>query len=633
MKRELVVAEGALRVFDRNQWSLLREKDATSDDDFDRIALLSAPLSGALRLLHRDRSTERQRRCRSFRAYLCNHGLRDIWQAVFDRRAHRGCGEPPSLWRRGLQQLRNALNFATHAGEVRLFEYALKVDWNIAGGRIDPGARLDTSAFAQDAPIVGRKRLTYGRRSNPWRQLMRMALVAFPGLEQKDAVLELDTNYLAREGVPLLHLVGQRDQPTALADLASFAAYFLRLLLTIHVWSFRGPDAPPPREPQRLPGVVEGLPPPEIRELDMDYLPSGLCVRVRLTRYRPSNAKGLPVVLIHGYSASGTTFAHPAVRPNLAEHLCKGGRDVWILDLRTSSGMPTGNYPWTFEDAALNDLPAAIDLILRETCSTRVDVFAHCMGAAMFSMAVLAPPAPGDRFFREREDLPNRICRAVLSQIGPVMVLSPANIFRGYVMSYLRYFLPRADYEFRVPPDPGVLDQILDRLLATLPYPEEEFDIENPRWPCKRAPFVGTRHRMDALYGRAFSVAGKDGKPRLDDKVLEYIDDLFGPLSIDTVAQTIHFAREQAVTDPTGRGYVTRPGVVERWKFPTLSIHGEENGLSDVATLARMEEIVGRDGRARLETLAFPGFGHQDSMIGKDAEVVFRAASEFLSRE
>ena len=181
--------------------------------------------------------------------------------------------------------------------------------------------------------------------------------------------------------------------------------------------------------------------------------------------------------------------------------------------------MPTARLPWTLEEAALADIPAAVDFIWQKVFveekrfaeekgrKKEIDVFAHCMGSAMFGMALLAPPEPGDAFFREREALPARIGRVALSQIGPVVVFTPDNVFRAYLMSYLRAFLPLADYEFRIGPAPSLTDQLIDRALATLPYPEEEFDVENPPWPpWRRTPWVGSRHRMDALYGRDFNV-------------------------------------------------------------------------------------------------------------------------------
>ena len=651
MKRTLHVDEGdterksELRVFRKDAWDEWRQR-AGPEAELERMAIFRAPVSGRLDLLHREASTGKERQCRALRAWFRNRGLRDVVQEVLQRlRSDEPL--PKDLGGFLRRRWRELKALASHAGEVRLFEYTLAVGTPVAVG---DDTSLDMGAFERSHAIAGRKRLTYGRRANPWWQLQRMTLDTFPGLAAADTmpVLELDTTYLAQERVALMRIVAHQDEPSAIADLASFAGYFIRLLLTLHVWCFRRPDPALPREPQRLPGMVYGLPAPEINELSVDVMSDGRPVRVRLTRYkRPSSREQPPVVMIHGYSASGTTFAHHAVDPNLARYFWKRKRDVWILDLRTSSGMPTARYPWAFEDAALADIPAALDFIYRETGKNKVDVFAHCMGAAMFSMALLAPPEPGDRFFRERAELPTWIRRIVLSQIGPVVVFSPANIFRAYLMSYLRHFLPLANYEFRVSPDPSLTDQLIDRFLATLPYPDEEFDIENPFWPPWRStPFVGTRHRMDALYGRDFSLANIDGR------VLEYIDDLFGPLSIDTVAQAINFARLEVVTNQAGRNeYVSRDNFLTRWVrnppgigdvdnglaevrrvgIATLSIHGAENGLADVATLTRMDTLLRKNLGLDFEKYRVEGCGHQDCLIGRDAGRVFAKVFDFLS--
>lgn len=651
LKRALTVWDGKLRIFDFDQWTQVRLADG-KEEDFDEILLMQAPVAGTLYLMHREPTNKCGRGVRAFLAYVLNRGMRDYTQWRTEQAARKDAGGwLCSVLGEGRRRLCGALKLATHAGEVRLLEYDLTIGKDVW---VSEKAPLAAGDYARQK-IAGRKRLTYARKCNPWRQLMEMELQKFPGLadgqqaerkaaveaklapehndvaERKTAVLVLDPRFLAAQRVPLLHIVDQQDVPCGLADLASFVGYFGRLLLKIHLWSFRRPDTPTPRELQRLPGRVPGLPEPEIHHVEFHDLAARLPIRVRLTRYRPKNAKKPPVVLIHGYSASGTTFAHHAVRPNLAEHLCNRQHDVWIVDLRTSSGMPTARHPWTFEDAALADLPAAIGKICELAGSPQVDIFAHCMGAAMFSMAMLAPArASGSPLFRHRTQFHHLIRRAVLSQIGPVVVMSPANIFRGYVMSYVRHFLPLADYDFRVPQNPGFAEQLMDRLLASLPYPEREFRVENPLWPWARTPFVGTRHRMDALYGRDFSLADKNGS-RLAPEVLEYIDDLFGPLSIETVSQAIHFAQQRMITDPAGNGYPSRQKLIDRWTFPTLSLHGSDNGLADVATLGRLGWILRHDAGLNIVTEDVEGFGHQDCLIGKDAEVVFQKVSKFLS--
>jgi hypothetical protein len=655
MKRKLEVdpTQSRLRVFIGEEWDAWRRR-AGRDAELDERVKFSAPIEGTLTFMHREASTYPERRCRALRAWIKNRGTRDTWQAVpklyADWRAH--VAPPPipagagnwsickhlpfgkNLCRRFAQRMDQLFALGSHAGEVRLFEY----DLTIGKREPLPQSGIDTDAFDHRHKIKGRKCVTYGRRSNPWWQMIRMSLDTFPGLvADPPPVLELDTNYLTQQGAPLMRILRQNDEPAAIADLAAVGGYFVRLLLSLHVWSFRKPDPADPGEPQRLPGIVKGLPPPEISEICVAKLPDGRPVNARLTRYPRPVSERPPILLIPGYSASGTTFAHPALDPHAAGFFWERGRDVWILDMRTSCGMPTARMPWAFEDAALADIPAAVNFIWNETLRDRppdkhtIDVLAHCMGSVMFSMALLAPPASGDLFFREREELPARIGKVVLSQIGPVVVFTPANIFRAYMMSYLRAFLPLANYEFRIGPAPSLTDQLIDRVLAAMPYPENEFDIENPWWqPCKRTPWVGSRHRMDALYGRDFNVEN------LSKRTLHAIDDLFGPLSTDTVAQAIHFARLGVITNRAGRNvFVTRRNLRERWtpKRPTLSIHGVDNGLYDISTLARMTKLFKHDMGMAYDAIPFEGIGHQDSLIGTKAGEVFEAVGRFLDGE
>jgi hypothetical protein len=111
--------------------------------------------------------------------------------------------------------------------------------------------------------------------------------------------------------------------------------------------------------------------------------------------------------------------------------------------------------------------------------------------------------------------------------------------------------------------------------------------------------------------------------------VLEHIDDLFGPLNIDTVAQGIHFARSELITNRAGRNVYVLPKNLNRWRFETASIHGDENGLADVATLDRFASKFAQHG-IRVRTGTFAGFGHQDCLIGKSAKKVFEFVFGFL---
>ena len=230
------------------------------------------------------------------------------------------------------------------------------------------------------------------------------------------------------------------------------------------------------------------------------------------------------------------------------------------------------------------------------------------MGSVMFSMAMLAPPEAGDPYFREREALPPRVGRIVLSQIGPVVVFTPANVFRAYLMSYLRAFLPLANYEFRIGPAPSLTDQLIDRALAAMPYPESEFGIENPWWPpCKRTPWVGSRHRMDALYGRDFNVENvSPARARRDRRPVRAAVDRHGVAGDPFRALGRHHqpCRPQCLRDPPQPARALEGEHGRRCRFTAI-----DNGLYDVATLARMDKLFKEDLGLDYTPQAFTGSG------------------------
>ena len=594
-------------------------------------------LRGSLTVFERVATGARARTLRAAGAWFLNRGARDLWQSAREYLRRRGAKDE-----RGLsftEYVTGMWALLSHAGEVRRFAYALEIGARLPGG--DAGFALDLAS--QDRGLRGHKHIGYTRPGNPWRQLQELEITAMAGLlgAGGNRRLVLDPQYFAERSQPLLRIEAQRCHVEALADLASLGALMLRMLLSLHQLNTRKPDAPSQPPAVRVPGPLPGLPDPDVEELIVDDCRGP--VRIRMTRYRKtSSTSGAPVLLIHGYSASGTTFAHPALKSDLVRALAQRGRDVWIVDLRSSAGMKTAILPWTFEQVALADIPAAVEYVVDKTGAAQIDVVAHCMGAVMLSMAVLAADltpqqiaellrdrtglddTPADAHAAARRALPGRLRRVVLSQNGPGMVMTPQNVFRGYVLSYFEAALGPLEYHFRTDEDGFAGGAMLDRLLATLPYPDDELLRENSPWPWQSTRFVGTRHRMDALYGRTFSLAN------LDARVLDRIDDFFGPLNLDTVAQVIHFARHQTITDRGGHNRFVDPARLRaHWRFDTLLLHGADNGLADIATLHRNRRLLAEAGCAvRAEILE--GQGHQDSLIGRHAHRTFGLIRDFL---
>ncbi|MEJ5999632.1 alpha/beta fold hydrolase [Paucibacter soli] len=620
----------------------------------DEDARWCAPLASAeLAIFHRAPSGPLKRRLRGLYAWFMNRGWRDMVFALQDELAGRAPAQPGrGLWARLWAQARNAWHLASHAGEQRLMDYRLTV-----GHPAPEAGRLPVWAIGLvGLELRGSKRIGYGRRANPWMQMSRLYLAPGSPFEplagQREAELELDLYYLARQRVPLLRLTQAQDLPSAIRDVGALMAYATRMLIGLHAWSMRQPDPAPPREICRLPQEVPGLPSPEIVELPTgrwgeagaqrrpvgrkSSIDDERTVYCRLTRYRGKCAGAMPLLMIHGYSASGTTFAHHSVQPGPAKLLWDEGYDIWIVDMRTSAGMPTARLPWTFEEAAFNDIPVAIAHILRATGQPRLQVLAHCMGSVMLHMALLEPREHKgiEHFYALRRALleQRQISKLVISQVTPMLIFSPTNTLRAHLMQYLRPYLPLQDYAFRPEGEQTLLDQLMDRLLATLPYPDGEYDIENPPPPSiARTPWVRTRHRMDMLYGRDFAIGN------VDQPVFDHIDDHFGPLSLDTVAQAINFARANEITDWQGASVYLddlSKSLALLQAFPVLSVHGQDNGLCQAESGELTADLYAHVAPGRYRYVVVPEHGHQDCLIGRHAATkVFPAIIEFLKQE
>lgn len=631
---EDVAREGSRRVLDidpeRSRLRVLKRPPALSETDIhfgpgmpqsrfdDGDELLALPLRGKMELFTHEASSGNQRALRALGAFLLNRGLRDAWQGVASGDGASGASLP--------EKLRRGWNLASRAGDRVAIAYDLRT------GTANPGVESATERDGSGQRLVLRKTLTYERACNPTVQLMYASLEAFPRLPgapglRTERTFQVDLPYFGHTGAPLLRIHKQQDHARALVDTASLLAYIGRTILPLHAWTFRLPDRPtntlPPKP--RLPREIRGVAAPEIVPV-----PLGSGVDARLTYYPRVAGTAMrprPVLLIHGYSASGTTFAHDALPGGgLVGALCRQGHEAWVLDLRSSSGMPTGNRAWSFEQMGCEDIPAALETVVtRYGSGTKVDVIAHCMGAAMLALGLFGDwPTGAFRFEAERAAMAQRIERIVFSQVGPALVMSPANRARAYAAQWLREFLGSSSFAFRPSSPPNAGEDLLDRLLCAVPYPREEFFIENPRWPWKRTPWVAQRHRMDAFFGVTFDLQG------VDEQVLERIDEFFGPMHLDTVAQTIWFARSNLVTDRNGEDLVVAPsrmGSIRHCRV--LGLHAVRNGLVDVSTRNTLMDMLAQGGVQGTSVL-LQEMGHQDSLIGRKAPAVYQRIVDFL---
>jgi len=658
-----------IRLYDRSDWNDIRSGKINVDKHevaLDRTAKFIGQVNGQLTAFSRAESYALSRIIDAGWAWLFNRGLRDVYQASRPRYWERQAMFSPRRKSEKKSWLGRFINLArtlSRAGEIRTLNYDLTI---ISSLKTDDfsyfGSAENSKTSIPAKKIIGVKRLTYQRRANPWSQLSEVFLQQIPSkndrynkhkdshhestqsyktlqkqqkkLARRGNSLTLDTNYLTKAGIPLVQITQQDNQVKALMDLTSIGSYVARILIGVHFYSFRAPDSPEPRNATRLAGKVDGLPMPSVQRLLVDKvpddrvhdLPKGSGVEIVLTHFAHRKPTKAPVMMLHGYSGSSAFFAHFSTPKSLAKFFHDDERDVWLVDLRTSAALSSARYPWTFESVSSIDIPRAVEHIYNYyQGKNKIDVITHCMGSVMLGMSILRIndeiKKRDDQFFK------NRINRIVFSQATPTLVFTQDNNFRSFATSYLKEMIPD-DYQFQVK-DGEKASQILDRILYTLPYPNEEFDIINaPLSPSRRAEFARTRHRVDAFFSRTFELAN------LTTETLDHIDDFFGPIHVDTIIQASRFANGNVATNARGGNvYVSREQLQQYWSgIPTMSFHSRSNGLIDFSTGQRTERIFLEAGLPyKSIVINDETYGHQDSIIGKRAHLdVFPHIANFL---
>ena len=625
-------------------------------------------VTGTLDLLPRKPSSAHARVWRAAVAWWRNRGRRELSEALCGR-----SGRTSKARRKGF--LSRALMLAktlSNAGEQRLFVYDLVV------GPPDEGN--ESSLLAQCDRIAGRKLIAYEHRSNPWTQANRLSVEIFRDERRNaDGVLLVDPIFGVRDHAVQFQITQQEDQPSALADLASFALYLARVVLKIHFFTFRAPhyrddearqdanrairdhvalhadqlDRFDPVDETRLPARIAGtdfsveshrLKPrgnPDWTDPSDASDPVDLCkspAHFRLTRYRRDGAQ--PVLLVHGFGASGNTFTTDTA-PNLAQHLLDAKYDVWVLDLPTSIGMASSHVEWAFERASFA-IDEALDRICSECGGRKVDVVAHCIGVAMFLMSVL----------RAGSDSSSRVRAAVLTQAGPVVRIPPLNALRGYIAGYAKAFLESAwKSELDITAERTPAESLIDRLLVAYPYEGDEWDIYNPTSASAVLENEAYFHRANAIWGKLFEVT------HLNSATRDKLGDLIGHVTARAMQQTVLFMHMRRVCDVYGENaFVTTQRIAESLKFPLCLIHGTKNAVFEAqgaedsfrliararglqSMLQRLDSATDEGARRRIyeESNALrlqlkDGYGHQDLMLGANAhEDVFPDITRFFT--
>lgn len=105
-----------------------------------------------------------------------------------------------------------------------------------------------------------------------------------------------------------------------------------------------------------------------------------------LTRMRhPGRPPGVPVLMVPGYGMNAFAFRFHPAGTSMMGALVEAGLDPWALDLRgtRSSTPPRRRAKVRLADQAFQDLPTAIDHIVRTTRSERIHAIGCSLGGAL----------------------------------------------------------------------------------------------------------------------------------------------------------------------------------------------------------------------------------------------------------
>lgn len=313
-----------------------------------------------------------------------------------------------------------------------------------------------------------------------------------------------------------------------------------------------------------------------------------------LTRYADKESgtalKG-PVILAHGLGTSSEMFSIDTVETNLVEYLTAEGYDVWLFDHRASALLPGARGAHTADDVARKDWPAAVAAVRDATGAATVQVVAHGLGAATFSMAMLAG-LTGVR-------------SAVCSQLATHVVTGKASLMRGGLYA------------------PDAASALGFETLAAAAAGDQ------PDWVTPLFERAGTLDpgaaatqpcESDACARIRFMYGDIIGHEKVDEATHAALYEIFTDPSPQFLQSVTSMVKAGHVVDAAGEdAYLPH---LDRLAIPLRLLHGAENKAflpesteqTAAALAARSSAEAGVCSR-----VVIPGYGHDDCILGKNA--------------
>jgi len=362
----------------------------------------------------------------------------------------------------------------------------------------------------------------------------------------------------------------------------------------------------PPRERRTL----------RLGEPEVYYFTTADGVQLRLVRYH-GGPKG-PAMLSHAFGTSSLLYLIDTINPNLTEYLFAHGYDVWVLDYRASAALSASSQPFSIDEIATLDYPAAVQKVREVTQTESVQVVAHCVGAmallmglcaglqgvrsAVISQLSLHPTVVPQIKAKALARAPTMLRASGATALSPLLPLGTQTTSSAVsrLESSWRWLssLKRAGVNIQVHTDK--LNQLIDEALKRQPTHEH---CANP--VCQRILFI---------YGEAYR------HDQLNVETHAAIPEMFGMANLATLEHLSRMLGVGHIVDKHGQN-VYLPHV-DRLALPIAFLHGAENRQFLPKTTEKTYKLLCRKNGAQWYTRhVIPGYGHMDCLVGKNAAV------------
>lgn len=287
-----------------------------------------------------------------------------------------------------------------------------------------------------------------------------------------------------------------------------------------------------------------------------------------------------PVVLSPGTAMTALSYCIDTLPMNLVEYLVSQGFDVWLFDWRTSPLLDAHKRPYTLDDVAHYDWPAAIAEVRTRTGAAQVSVLAHCLSSPTFLLSLL----------RGHLD-PTAICAFVASQVALHLRFTGPGTMK--VKLHLDRLLPPHEMVHQRPQDVCVRFADLAASFLALVMPRS-FKCDN------RACY-----RHVATFGELIlhSRINKDTHELMGDLVPECLTGFLKDVAL--------WARGETILTEDDRQHLGS------LRFPIHFISGSENRMFiPESTEESFNLLCEFNGPEYYRRKVYPNFGHLDCYFG-----------------